>query len=433
MSSAFADALGHPEAQRLLAAPAVLQAMLEVEAALAAAQAELGLIPAEHAQAIAACCAQVDWPVEALVEASRSAGSLAIPLAAELTRRVRQASAPAAASVHFGATSQDLIDTALALQGRRVLRLIMADLDRLLAALSTLDQRHGAVPMLARTLMQPATVTTLGLRLRNGSDPLVRCRNRLPLQADRALRLQLGGPVGTGHAWGAQAGPLVLSVARRLGLPADVACWQAQRDEIARLAAELGVLVGAVAKVATDVALMAQAEVGELRESAGAGRGGSSAMPHKRNPVGSLVVLAAAQRVPPRVSAVLACMAVEQERGLGGWQAEVAEVAEILILSAAAVQAMADALSGAEVDAARLRHNIEAQRGLPMAEALARHWAPTLGRDEAHRRVQGLCARVATEGLHLRTLARAAGLPGAEALEALFDPDAAARGPSDSP
>lgn len=438
--SAFHDALSHPQAQRLLAAPAVLQAMLRIEAALADAQADLGLIASDHAAVVQACCAEADWPFELMVERGRRAGSLAIPLAAELTRRVRQRRPEAAGAVHFGATSQDLIDTAMSLQGQAVVALILDDLDRLLLALEALERAHGRAPTLGRTLMQAATVIPFGVRVRNWAQPLRRCREHLQAAARRAFRLQLAGPVGTGAAWGSQAPALAQALAQRLGLLSAAAgpSWQAQRDETARLAAELGVLVGAVAKVATDVAALSQPEVGELQEAVAEGRGGSSAMPHKRNPVGCLTALAAARRVPPRVATVLACMAVEQERGLGTWQAEVAELADILTLSAAAVAAMADGLTGATVNRARMRHNIEAQGGLPMAEGLSRLWTPLLGRDGAHDRVQALCLRAAAQGLHLRELALAEGLGDAAMIQALFriedapdpNPDSSPRGPA---
>ena len=429
--SAFSWMLDSAEVQALFGPRAVVQAMLDVEAALSAAQAELGLITAAQAEVVQACCRLEDHDVGGLVQASQTAGSLAIPLVQSLTRRVRERDPSAVAAVHRGATSQDIIDTAFCLQARQAHRLLEADLNRLIESLIDLHRRHGQAPMLARTLMQPATVSTFGARLLNWTAPLLRSREQLRALAPRALRLQLGAAVGNGAAWGVQAQALAQAMARHLHLPDgpdDVQPWHVQRDEFARLCAELGVLTGAVGKIAVDVSLMAQAEVGELHESAGAGRGGSSAMPHKRNPVGSLVARGALHRAAPRVAAVLGAMAHEHERALGAWQAELTEAAELWAIACGAVRAMADAMDGAQVDEHQMHQRIEDLRGLPMAEALARHWADPMGRDQAHQRVQALSVRVGQEGLHLRDLALQAVVDPEEVerLKTLFDPRTAA-------
>lgn len=394
--SAFAAMLDSPPVRALFGPHAVVQAMLDVEAALCAAQAEVGLVQAEHAAVVAACCRAEDYPVEDLLAASRTAGSLAIPLVQALNRRVRDLQPQAAAAVHLGATSQDIIDTAWCLQGRKALALLDADLDRLLQSLIALKDRHGHAPLLARTLMQPASVITFSARLLNWFAPVLRARASLRELAERALRLQLGGAVGTAVAWGEQAQAIACGMARRLSLPLEVTPWQAQRDEFARLCAELGVLAGALGKVATDVALMSQTEVGELLESGGPGRGVSSAMAHKRNPVGSLIVRAALHRAGPRVASILGAMAVEQERALGAWQAEGAEAAELLVIVCGAAQALAEAMEHAEVNEGRMRRHIEdlpgGTRTLDPAQAAAAGaanteaaWRPLLDRHGAMR------------------------------------------------
>lgn len=362
MSNAFSQMLACPQASQLLSAPAVLRAMLRLEREMVLAQAELGMVPREHARAVAACCdvCGEGLDADALVEQAAAAGSLAIPLVNALKAVVRAQAPQALAATHLGATSQDLIDTAMSLQAREVLALIDQRVKRTLQAILRLKQAHGHAPLLARTLMQAAAPTTLEARLLNWALPLQRCREQLSARANSALTLQLAGAVGDGAAWGSQAVALRNAVAQGLSLPLYAWAWHAQRDEGARLAAELGVLVGALAKAGLDVALMSQAEVDELQESAAVGRGGSSAMPHKRNPVGAMVALSAVQRAPQRVAAVIASMASPHERGLGQWQAEGAELAELLVITAAAAAAMADALEQATVNPENMWRNLQA-------------------------------------------------------------------------
>lgn len=378
MSSAYGDMLGHPATAQLFAAPAVVRAMLRLERELVLAQAELGLVAADHAQTVAACCEDEPDHLQAqeLVAQAAASGSLAIPVVNLLKAHVRERDAAALVATHLGATSQDLIDTAMSLQGQQALALIDAQVQRVLRSILRLAQSHGSAPLLARTLMQPALPTVLEARLLNWALPLQRCREQLTLRGAQALTLQLAGPVGTGAAWGERGVALRKAVAHRLGLPLHAWAWQVQRDEVARLAAELGVLVGAMAKVAADVALMSQAEVGELQESTAPGRGGSSAMSHKRNPVGAMVALAALHRAPQRVAAVIGAMAHEHERALGPWQAEGAEWADLFVIAAGACAAMADALEHASVDPARMAHHLHVFMAGSAAQAT--HGAPRL-------------------------------------------------------
>ncbi|MEY2592592.1 MAG: 3-carboxy-cis,cis-muconate cycloisomerase [Pseudomonadota bacterium] len=363
MSNAFSQMLDHPQAAALLSPVAVMRAMLRLERELVQAQAELGLVLPQHAHTVAGCCEAMvldEDSAASLVTQAAASGSLAIPLVRRLKAEVQARDPQALKAVHLGATSQDLIDTAWALQARPVMALIDADLKALLQALLRLKQAHGSAPLMARTLLQPAWPTVLEARLLNWALPLQRSRRALRERAAAALTLQLAGPVGDGADWGTQAVALRQAVARRLGLPLHPWAWQAQRDETARLAGELGVVVGALAKVGLDVALMSQAEVAELQESQEEGRGGSSAMPHKHNPVGAMVALSALKRAPQRVAAVLGSMAVEQERGLGTWQAEGAELAELLVIAAASAHAMTQALAQAHANPQRMAEHLQA-------------------------------------------------------------------------
>lgn len=431
MSASVFDAfLSTPQAVAAYGDTAIVQAMLDFESALARAQADEGVIPAGAAAAIAGVCKAELFDVPALVAASTRAGSLAIPLVKALTETVGLFDAEAAGHVHWGSTSQDVIDTAMVLATRRVLALIDRDLSLLIGGLLDLAERDGDAPMLGRTLMQPAQVVSLGFKLVGWIAPLVRAQQRLRRAGAQALQLQLGGAVGTLAVMGDRGDAVARRVADSLQLAPPAAAWHTQRDATAVLACEVGVLTGTLGKIAKDVSLLAQAEVGELAEPSGGGRGGSSTMPHKRNPVAAMVALAAAQRVPQRVAAVLAAMPQEHERGLGNWQAELAETAGLFISAHGALKALADVAGALQVDRSRMLRNIDALRGLVFAEAVATRFAERIGRARAHGLLEQLSHRVAAGGIHLRDAAlealqrdealRAHCSPGE--LSALFDP-----------
>lgn len=406
---------------------AVLQAMFRFEEALAAAQAAHGVIPDSAARAIAGVCKAPLYDLPALVQAGRRAGSLAIPLVKELTAAVALYDAEAASFVHRGSTSQDVIDTAMALVTREALALLENDLERLIDTLLALAERHADTPVLARTLMQPAQVSSFGLKAAQWAAPLVRARRRLRAAAHDALQLQLGGAVGTRAALGEHGAAIARHMAGALGLGCPLASWHTQRDDWVRLGLEVAVLTGSLGKIATDLALMAQGEVGELAEPAGAGRGGSSAMPHKRNPVAAMTALAAGARTPHVAAALLGSMGQQHERGLGNWQAELAEWPALFLSAHGALAALADAFDGLEVDTGRMRTNIDNLQGLVFAEAAAACLADTIGRPAAHARLEELSRQALAEGVHLATLV--AREPGAEParVQALFDPVAAAQ------
>ncbi|HEU0200021.1 MAG TPA: lyase family protein, partial [Burkholderiaceae bacterium] len=285
---------------------AVAQAMFRFEAALARAEAAEGVIPQSAASAIANVCKADLHDVAALVSGTARAGSLAIPLVRELTRTVALFDDDAAGYVHWGATSQDVVDTALALLTRDALALIDRDLGALIAALLQRAEAHADTPMLARTLMQPAQVISLGFKLTNWVTPLLRSRRHLRDTARRGLALQFGGSVGTLSTLGDRASAVAQRMAADLGLALPPMPWHTQRDEWVRLGLEVAVLVGSLGKIATDLALLSQHEIGELAEPSGRGRGSSASMPQKRNPVASLAALAAAERTPFRAAALLA-------------------------------------------------------------------------------------------------------------------------------
>jgi len=414
--------LASADAMRALDEHAFVQAMLDFESALARAQSEAGAIPPGVGAAVAAACDAGRFDIDAIVADGASAGTLAIPLVKQLTAAVAARDPEAALFVHWGATSQDVLDTAQVLVARRALALIDRDLSALIAALLQLSDRHGDAPMLGRTLMQPAQVISFGFKLAAWIAPLVRTQARLRASGVGALQLQLGGAVGTRAALGAHGDAIAARVARQLRLRTPPASWHTQRDEIVALACDLGVLAGSLGKIAKDVSLMAQGEVGELAEPSGGGRGGSSTMPHKRNPVAAMVALSAALRAPQHVAAMLAAMPQEHERGLGNWQAELAEFGALLACVHGAVAALAQAAAGLQVDRERMARNIDALQGLVFAEALAMRAAREIGKADAHHWVESLSRRAVAEGAHLRDVAAQA-LPSHERLRGSISPE----------
>ncbi len=433
--SIFDSFLSTPEMLGVFGDESIVQAMLDVEAALAEAQAAEGLISHPAAQAIAEACQAGAFDLPALLADGRRAGSLAIPLVRQLTERVRQRDAEAAHWVHWGSTSQDVIDTAMVLATRQALVLIDRDLSSLIGTLFALADRHGDAPVLARTLMQPASVVSFGFKVCVWLQPLVRAQQRLQAARGRALQLQLGGAVGTLSAMGDRGPAVARRMASALQLPEPHGAWHTQRDDWVALGCEIGVLCGSLGKIAKDWSLMGQAEVGELAEPSGSGRGGSTAMPHKRNPVSSMLALAAAQRAPQRAAALLQAMPQEHERGLGNWQAELAEWAGLFASAHGALQPLCEAAAGLEIDTPRMRRNIDALQGLVCAEAVALRLARLIGKPDAQALLEQLSRRVVAEGRPLRELVDQAieqhpalrdAVPPAE-IDALFDAGQAAQ------
>jgi 3-carboxy-cis,cis-muconate cycloisomerase len=385
---------------RNFSAEARLQAMLDVEAALAEAEAALGVIPAAAATAIRAAARVSFYDAAAIAAEARQAGNLAIPLVHHLTNRVAADDAMAARYVHWGATSQDIIDTALVLQLRASVPSIVRDLQRAAEAAAGHARRHVDTLMPGRTWLQQATPTTFGLKAAGWLDALGRVEHALQSALTGALVLQFGGASGTLAALGPRGLAVAESLGARLKLSVPVLPWHAHRDRLAGLACALGVATGTLGKIARDLALLAQTEVGEAHERP-AEAGGSSTMPHKRNPVRAAVALAAAVRAPGLVATILSAMPQEHERGLGGWQAEWDAIPELVGVSADAARAVAEALEGLVVDAERMRANLDLTRGLVLAEAVVMQLAPALGRQEAHALVESASRRVVEESRSL--------------------------------
>ncbi|HTO69336.1 MAG TPA: 3-carboxy-cis,cis-muconate cycloisomerase [Myxococcota bacterium] len=423
MSSLFEPMFATPALREAFSARAWLQALLDFEAALARVQARAGRIPAAAAETIAAQCSASDFDAEALGEAAVAAGNPVIPLVRALGAVLPREHG---AWLHFGATSQDALDTAGMLLARRGLELVAGELEVVLEACAALAAAHGATLLAARTLLQHALPTTLGLKAAGWLDALGDARARLRELGERGLAVQLGGAAGTLAALEPGGVALAAALARELGLAEPRLPWHAARGRIAELGCALGVAAGALGKVALDVALLAQTEVGELREGGGDARGGSSTLPQKRNPVGAVGALACAKRTPGLVATLLAALPQEHERAAGGWQAEWETLPELFQLTGAAASHLGVALNGARVDAARMRANLDATRGALAAERVALELAPRLGRLEAQARVEAACRSALERGVSVREAlaadpALAAELPPAR-LDELLDP-----------
>ncbi|MGZ3664078.1 MAG: 3-carboxy-cis,cis-muconate cycloisomerase [Ktedonobacterales bacterium] len=379
-----------------------LQGMLTFEAALARAEARLGIIPERAAEAIAQQCHAQAFDLDALASEAARAGNLAIPLVHALTEHVARNDVEASQFVHWGATSQDVLDTGLVLQMRDGLDLIEADLARLVEAFARLARTHATTLLPGRTWMQQAAPITFGLKVAGWLSAVKRDQERIRGMRSRALVLQLGGAVGSLAAFGGQGLDVASGVAEELSLPVPDVPWHAHRDRMAEIATTLGLLVGTLGKVGRDLSLLSQTEVAETREPSSPGRGGSSTMPQKRNPVGAAVTLAAAQRVPGLVATMLSAMPQEHERGLGGWQAEWETLPDIFLLAAGALRQMAQVSEGLEVDSGRMRANLDITQGLIFAEAVSMALARNVGRQRAHELVRAATQRATSQSRHLR-------------------------------
>ena len=388
------DALAEATSDR-----AWLEAMLEVEAALAAVEARTGVIPPAAATAIGHAARALRFDARELGTEARASGSPVVPLVRALREALPE---DAARFVHWGATSQDILDTAAMLVSRRALDLIVADMDAVAGSCAALARAHRTTVMAGRSLLQQALPVTFGLKAAGWLAAVDDARARLAsLRADR-LAVQLGGGAGTLASLGAAGEDVLRGLAAELGLAEPVLPWHSARGRVAELGAALAVAGGALGKVALDIVLLAQTEVGEVREAAGPGRGGSSTMPHKRNPIAAIRALACARRLPAIAGVLLGAMAHEHERAAGAWHAEWQPLGEALGLTGGAAACVRESLEGLEVDRERMRSNLDLTAGASMAERVTLAIAEHADRGEAHAAVAGAVARAADGARPLR-------------------------------
>jgi 3-carboxy-cis,cis-muconate cycloisomerase len=402
--AAYGVVYGSDAMRAALCERAALQRMLDVEAALARAQARLGLIPAAAAQAISAAARVEHLDMAALARATASMGFPTVGLVKQLSAL---AGAEAGRWTHWGATTQDVLDTALVLQLRDAIALFEADLAALIATLADLVRAHRGTVMAGRTHAQQALPITFGYKAALWLDPLVTMRERLAQLKPRLLRLQFGGAVGTLASLGAEGPRVAAELAKELDLALPAIPWHVARDAVAEFGCWCGLLGGALGKPATDILWLMQSEVGEASEPAAPGKGGSSTMPQKRNPIGCEYVIAQARAAQAQLPLLLNAMLHEHERGAWAMQTEHLALGQTVLLTHGALATLRPILQGLEVDAARMRRNLDAGGGLIMAEAVMMGLAPQLGRGAAHEVVHQACAVALAEGLHLnQALAR---------------------------
>jgi 3-carboxy-cis,cis-muconate cycloisomerase len=379
-----------------------LQHMLDFEAALARAEAATGVIPASAVAPIEKACKAALFDLAALAEAATRSGNLAIPLVKALTAAVAKADPDAARYVHWGATSQDVIDTAGMLTLRAAIEALLSDIDRAIAGFSKLARKHRDTPMVARTWLQHALPMPFGLKLAEYAAALHRSRARLQRLRGDGPALQFGGAAGTLAALGEKGMQVAERLAEVLKLPLPEAPWHTHRDRIAEAASVFAIVAGSCGKIARDVSLMMQTDVAEAFEPSGEGRGGSSTMPHKRNPVAAATALAAATMAPNLAATIFAAQVQDHERSAGPWHAEWPTLPTLLLVTSGALAAIVDIAEGLEVDAARMRVNLDATGGLIMAEAVTMALAEKIGKSEAHHLVEAASKKAVAEKKGLR-------------------------------
>jgi len=384
-SPIFGALYGTEEMRDAFSDSALMRRMLEVEAALARVEAELGIIPADAAAAIARAAKPEHLDPAALRESARLVGYPVLGVARALGRA---AGTEAEKYVHWGATTQDIADTALVLQIRDGFQLVERDLRRLVAALAQQAATHRDTVMPGRTFLQQALPITFGYKCAVWLAPLLDHLDRLQELRPRVLKVQFAGAVGTLASLGKNGRAVTLGLARALDLAAPEAPWHVARDSVAETAALLGLICGSLAKIAGDIILLSQTEVGEVAEPAEAGRGGSSTLPQKRNPIASTYIVAASRGVQALLPIMFGALAQDHERATGAWQSEQLGLPQMFVLTAGALAQGVALAQGLTVDRERMRRNLDATGGLVMSEAVMMALAEKIGRAEAHRMVQ---------------------------------------------
>ena len=387
--------LGDPEVAEALSAQAQLKAMIEVEAALAAVQAELGLIPTQAAAAISALARDADVTPEELAETTRRDG---IPIPGLLARLREALPAEHAVYLHWGATSQDIIDSASCLTLCQMLDIFSKRLDSVTTQLAELADAHRGSVMAARTRGQQATPTTFGLKAAGWLAPLIRHAERLPRLRREALPLSFGGASGTQAAYGPNAAEIERRMAERLGLTLAVMPWHAQREGMIEAGCWLAAVAGSLGKMAGDILLLTQSEVGEVRL---ANAGGSSTMPNKANPTGAETIVALARHAATEVGGLQQTALHAQERDGAAWMLEWLSLPPLAEASGCALVHSQALLDNLRVDDRRMRLNIEASNGLLLAEAASFALAVHMPRPEAQCLVKQACQETLDSGVHL--------------------------------
>ncbi|MFN4145316.1 MAG: lyase family protein [Runella sp.] len=406
-----------PTVNELLSDRQLITQMLRFEAALATAQAQEGIVEKQYAQMIAHFC-NIDFiDLEKLSIEVKLGGNVAIPFVKNLARIVKNHDAEAAKYVHFGATSQDVIDTATALQIKEYGRWLASKIDDLINTLVLLTQKHKGTLMIGRTLLQQARPITLGLKTAKWLSTLTHLKSTLIAAQNHTLTLRLGGAVGSGNDKINQRVASLMAAQLELK-PTAIP----DATDFAVYACQLGVLNQWLGKIAKDIALMMQTEIGEVLEGAAEGKGGSSTMPHKRNPVTSTAIMANSARIPQLVATMLTTIPQEHERSAGLWHAQWETLTELMQLTAGSIERSVELLESLEIDTERMAQNLELTRGLIYAEEVSLALAPKIGKTQAHELVEKACKIAISEKKHLKEVLKELEIE-LPSLDNLFKPD----------
>lgn len=417
----FSEIFHSGEVAQLFSEKNTLAQMLRIEAALAKAQAAEGLFEKKHANVITQQCKVGNLNLEELKIGIQLGGNAVIPLAKQLAAIVKKQDPESAKYVHLGATSQDIVDTTTVLQIRDFLFWLDGKLNKLEKLLLGLTRLHRNTVMVGRTLLQQAKPITFGLKTAGWFESINRSRLRLAETKKRILVIQLAGAVGSGNEHITKN--VQLQFAKILGLK-TAASWHAHRDNMAEIAAVLGILAGSLGKIAKDVSLLMQTEIGEVLEGAAPGKGGSSTMPHKRNPVTCAAILANVHRIPFLVATIMGAMPQENERSAGLWHSEWSVLEQIAQLTAGAVECTVDLLEHLETNEQRMLQNIEATQGLIYAESVTLALASSLGKATAHELIEMACKTAILHKKHLKSVLLDMQLPLSEQdINRLFNPE----------
>ncbi|MFI1744168.1 3-carboxy-cis,cis-muconate cycloisomerase [Thalassobellus sediminis] len=399
--SLYSETFYSTEINQLLSDKSVIINMLNTEATLAKAQAELGLIPIEAAEIIAFSCNVEYIDIDKLKTDIKLGGNAAIPLVQQLTKVIKNSNFEASKYVHFGATSQDIIDTSSILLIKQVISWMENKLNILEKSLINITKEHKHTIVIGRTLLQQARPITFGLKTANWLESITRSKIRLQTVKANVLQIQLSGAVGSGN--NNITDEVQIKFAEHLNLK-NTSPWQSQRDGLNELASILGILSGSLGKIAKDISLMMQTEVSEAFEGAQEGKGGSSTMPHKRNPVTCALILSNSTRTPGLVSTMLSSMLQEHERSAGYWHAEWETLTQLIGLTCGSIEKSIDLIENLEVDTERMLQNVEITNGLIYAEKVAFVLSNTLGKMQAHEAIKKACKRSISEGKHLKQI-----------------------------
>lgn len=387
------------ELGQIMAEEAFIDQMLQVEASLAKAQAFAGIIPESSAETIQKCAKTTFIDLDRLKKEVILGGNAAIPLVKQLTTLVKTRDFEASKHVHFGATSQDIIDTATVLQFSQAVRWMSQQLEHLESVLKKLAEKHRETLMIGRTLLQQAKPITFGFKVALWLKSIRQDHSRLQRAIENCRVLQMYGAVGAGHS--RMNAEVLQNLSAQLSLKAD-GSWQSSRGNFCELASALGILSGNLGKIAKDISLLMQTEIAEVFEGAAEGKGGSSTMPHKRNPVNCALILANATRTPALVSTMLSAMVQEHERSAGLWHAEWETLHELIMLTGGSLEKSVDLLSHLEVNPDKMIENLEATKGLIFAEGVSLALAPEMGKLKAHEFVQKACKTALEDQKHLQ-------------------------------